>query len=113
METAAIVFGALAGCAFLPGVVLFVVGLTRPAGQQRRAAAAGGQGTFTWLIKHAWAILFPSAGTTYPADQKMMAGGLMLMAIGGILALAAIGTGVAAAVGGSSPATPTPTPSSS
>ena len=86
---AVVILAVVAGVVFLMGAVLFVVGLVQPTGRRRRRAAEPTLG-FGFLIQHAWKVLFPPPGTTYPRDQRMMAGGLMLIAVAALLAIGAL-----------------------
>jgi hypothetical protein len=84
---AVVILAAVAGAVFLAGAVLFVLGLVQPAGRRR---AADSTSSFGFLIQHTWKVLFPPPGTTYPRDQRMMAGGLMLIAVAALLAVGAL-----------------------
>jgi hypothetical protein len=82
---AVVILASAAAVTFLAGTVLFVAGLMQPTGRRRRADEP--TSAFGFLIRHAWKVLFPPSGTSYPRDQRMMAGGLMLMAIAALLAI--------------------------
>lgn len=94
---AVVILASAAAVTFLAGTVLFVAGLMQPTGRRRRADEP--TSAFGFLIRHAWKVLFPPSGTSYPRDQRMMAGGLMLMAIAALLAIGALAAAVASGSG--------------
>jgi len=89
---AVVILASVAGAVFLAGAVLFVVGLMQPSGKRRTADSTS---VFGFLVRHAWKVLFPPPGTNYPLGQRMMAGGLMLIAVSALLGIGALGAAVA------------------
>ena len=83
---AVVILASVAGAVFLTGAILFVVGLTQPTGKR----AVDSTSVFSFLVRNAWKVLFPPPGTNYPRGQRMMAGGLMLIAVSALLGIGAL-----------------------
>jgi hypothetical protein len=84
---AVVILASVAGAVFLAGAVLFVIGLLQP--NKRRAADS--TSILSFLVRNTFKVLFPPPGTSYPRGQRMMAGGLMLIALSILLGLGAVG----------------------
>jgi uncharacterized membrane protein len=108
VDSLAALLGSAAVALIAVGIVLFVVGLVIDV---REPSTAEGKNDFLWLIKKTFAILM--GGRKYRTGQRVMAGGILVMAVGIAFGLAALGTVAAAALTPAPGATesPSPTPS--
>jgi hypothetical protein len=84
---AVVILASVAGAVFLAGAVLFMVGLFQP--NARRTVDS--TSILNFLVRNTFKVLFPPPGTSYPRGQRMMAGGLMLIALSILLGLGAAG----------------------
>jgi hypothetical protein len=88
------------------GLVVFVVGLVidaRGAPTKRAAAGADGLG---WLLKNLFRVVFSTRGR-YRAGQRTMAGGLLLIVVAILGAVAALGVDAVTSDNGADGTTPT------